>query len=203
MKTNSFDEKLEAAITTAHLLFERQKVTGSTGNISFLHEGLMFVSAGGSSFGALSTDSFVPVDLSGAVRGDIKPSKEYPLHLALYKHDPQIEAVIHTHSFYSALWSCLPDIDEKDAVPSYTPYLSMKLGPIRRIPYAPPGSKQLFSLFAESLNSGRGYLLANHGPVVAGTDIHDAFYALEELEESAHLAWELRRENIPRLGIIS
>ena len=36
-------------------------------------------------------------------------------------------------------------------------------------------------------------LLKAHGPVVPGKSIMDAFYCLEELEESAHIAWELNR----------
>jgi ribulose-5-phosphate 4-epimerase/fuculose-1-phosphate aldolase len=76
----------------------------------------------------------------------------------------------------------------------------MKLGRVVYVPYAKPGSEELFSLFATALDSADGYLLANHGPLVGAKDMMEAFYALEELEESARIAWLLRGE--PKARII-
>ena len=70
----------------------------------------------------------------------------------------------------------------------------MKLGKVRLVPYAKPGSEELFSAFRERMGEGNGYLLAHHGPVTGGVSLLDAFYGLEELEESARIAWELRKE---------
>lgn len=66
----------------------------------------------------------------------------------------------------------------------------MKLGAVVEIPYAPPGSQELFSLMRERVGTERGYLLCNHGPIVAGRSLMNAFECLEELEQSAWLAWE-------------
>lgn len=44
----------------------------------------------------------------------------------------------------------------------------------------------------ERIMNSDAYLLKQHGPVVAGRTILDAFYGLEELEESAKTAWYLR-----------
>jgi ribulose-5-phosphate 4-epimerase/fuculose-1-phosphate aldolase len=43
-------------------------------------------------------------------------------------------------------------------------------------------------------------LLANHGPVVAGTSLDDAVYATEELEETAKLFLMLRGEVVRPLS---
>lgn len=184
------------AVSIAHCLFERGKVTGSTGNISFRAGDVVYVSSSGGSFGFIGPDDFVALDLQGRAAGAAggKPSKEWPLHLAVYAEHPDVMAVLHTHSFYSTLWSCLPHADEKDCIPRYTPYLQMKLGKVSLVPYAPPGSEALFAAFQERVHDGKGWLLKNHGPVVAGKTLFDAFYGLEELEESARLAWELRNE---------
>lgn len=69
----------------------------------------------------------------------------------------KIEAVIHTHSFYSTLWSCLKHENEKDIMPEYTPYLKMKIGTIGLIPYAKPGSTELFTYFAERVHDIRWF----------------------------------------------
>jgi len=74
--------------------------------------------------------------------------------------------------------------------PLVTPYLDMKLGAIKLINYYSPGSQELFNKFAKEADSRQGYLLKNHGPVVAGQTILKTFYAIEELEESASIAWQ-------------
>ena len=70
----------------------------------------------------------------------------------------------------------------------------MKLGPVGLVPYEKPGSEELFAAFGNALGKSSGFLLNRHGPVVPGRDVMDAFFRLEELEESARIAWELRNE---------
>jgi len=185
---------LSEACWIARSLFERNKTAGSSANLSFLYGDRLYITAGGTCFGTLDHESFAVTDLDGHVLNGKRPSKELPLHLALYqKKDSRVRAVIHVHSFYSVLWSCLGHSGhEDDVIPSYTPYLGMKLGKIRLVPYAPPGTEALFHAFRERTAEENGYLLAHHGPVVGGESLMEAFYALEELEESARIAWELR-----------
>lgn len=184
-------EKLCQAVWIAHSLFDRGKTSGTTANISFLDNGIAWISRSGSCFGMLQAEDFVPVSLScgRAVSGNIKPSKELPLHLALYSSCHDTQAVIHTHAPYSVLWSCLPHGNSRDVLPNHTPYLKIKLGNIVSVPYAPPGSEELFALMHNCVGCERGYLLANHGPVVAGKSLTNAFEAIEELEQSAQIAW--------------
>ena len=184
----------EQAVRICRTLFALGHATGSTSNISFRVGDEIYVSASGTSFGTIRADQFVRVGLDAAVCGSGKPSKEYPLHLAVYRARPDVNAVLHTHSFYSTLLSCLPSEHPGDCVREYTPYLRMKLGKIARVPYAPPGSRELFELFEQNIDAGDGWLLANHGPVVPAKNLNEAFYCLEELEESCRLAWELRNE---------
>ena len=186
---NELRAKLEAAGWIGESLFSRNRTTGSSANMSFLHGDSLYITRSGACFGRLGEDAFT---VPGA--GDKAPSKELPLHEALYRACPEAGAVLHTHGFYAALWSCREGLDPLDAVPAYTPYLGMKLGKIMLIPYAPPGSQALFSAFAARADGRRGYLLSHHGALVAGRDLWDAFYALEELEESCRLAWEARGE---------
>lgn len=187
-------EKFEDAIWVAKSLFERDRVTGSSANLSFLHEGKIYITGSGTCFGNLTENDFAVVSFDGEHLEGIKPSKELPLHNILYQKDQSIQAVIHTHSFYCTLWSCLKHENEKDIIPSYTPYLKMRVGTIGLIPYGQPGSNKLFKLFEERVHGSDGYILQNHGPVIGDKDLKSAFYALEELEESAKIAWYLRNE---------
>lgn len=186
------EEKYNDAIWVAHSLFNRGKASGSIANLSFVHDDKVYITGTGTSFGRLKESDFSIVDLQGTLYNDLKPSKELPLHLTVYKEKPEAKAVVHVHSIYSVLWSCLTDLNEVDCLPDHTPYLKMKLGTVGLIPYEKPGSPELLAVFEERVNLSDGWLLANHGPVVPGKSMMEAFYAFEELEESAHIAWELR-----------
>lgn len=188
----TLEEKYNDAIWVAHSLFNRGKASGSIANLSFVHEDKVYITGTGTSFGRLDKSDFSIVDLQGNPYNNLKPSKELPLHLTVYKEKHEAKAVVHVHSIYSVLWSCLPDLDEVDCLPDHTPYLKMKLGTVGLVPYEKPGSSELLAAFEERVNLSDGWLLANHGPVVPGKSMMEAFYAFEELEESAHIAWELR-----------
>jgi ribulose-5-phosphate 4-epimerase/fuculose-1-phosphate aldolase len=191
----SLSQKKKMAAWVGKTLFDRGKTSGASANMSFLHEDRIYITGTGSCFGDLTEKSFSEIDINGQHLGGPPPSKELPLHCCLYRKKSKTGAVIHTHSFYSVLWSCLKHNNVTDIIPRYTPYLQMRLGTVGLIPYARPGSSELFELFEKFIDKSDGYLLANHGPVVGGTDILSAFFALEELEESAKIAWTLRKEN--------
>lgn len=187
-------KKLDDAVWAGRSLFERGKTSGSSANMSFLHDGKMYISQSGSCFGTLSEEQFAVMTMDGNCISANKPSKEWPLHLQIYQKKSGCGAVIHTHGTYSVLWSFLPAEDETDCIPDHTPYLKMKLGKVCSVPYEKPGSQALFDAFGERVLDGDGYLLKQHGAVVPGKDIMDAFYCIEELEESARIAWELRNQ---------
>lgn len=190
------ERQLETAVEIAHSLFERGKVSGSTANISIRIGDFIYISGSGTSFGTLEKEQFSTLLLDGTHVEGIKPSKEYPLHAMIYRYKPEMKGVVHTHSFYSVLWSCLEHEKKTDVIPAYTPYLKMKVGTVGIIPYAKPGSQELFGYMEERIMNSDAYLLKQHGPVVAGRTILDAFYSLEELEESAKTAWYLRGEYV-------
>ncbi|MBQ9197549.1 MAG: class II aldolase/adducin family protein [Clostridia bacterium] len=190
----ALQEKLELACWIAHKLFDRKMGPGTTGNLSFLHDDKIYITASGTCFGNLSPEDFACVDRKTLTCEGKKPSKELPLHQTVYDRQKDVQAVIHVHSTYAVLWSVLPCENPTDCVPSYTPYLEMTLGKVGMVPYAKPGSQALFEAFAACADSSDGWILKNHGPVVGGKDLMKAFACIEELEESCRIAWELRHE---------
>ncbi len=153
------EQKKELACWIARELFTRKMGPGTTGNLSFLHDGKMYITAGGTCFGRLSPDDLSEVDPRTGEYSGKKPSKETALHLTVYRHRPDLTAVIHVHSTYAVLLSCIPHADETDCIPAYTPYLRMKLGSVGLVPYAKPGSEELFTLFAEHIDKSDGWIL--------------------------------------------
>lgn len=197
----TLDLNFAHAIWAAKCLFDSGQVTGSTGNISFRYDDNVYMSATNSCFGRLQKSDFSRLSSNGELLEGRRPSKEVPLHLALYAAHPDVTAVIHTHSYYATLWSMFPHLDVQDVVPTYTPYLTMKLGQIQLVPYAKPGTNALFDLFKRNVGIGNGYLLANHGAVVGGKTILSAFYAIEELEQSCRFAVALNGKGVPEIEV--
>ncbi|WP_196796801.1 class II aldolase/adducin family protein [Sporosarcina sp. P33] len=188
---NELEKKLDEAIWIAHTLFNRDKASGSIANLSFIHNDLIYITGTGTCFGMLTKKDFAVVNLEGESINEIQPSKELPLHLSIYRAKESAKSVLHIHSTYSVLWSFVPDLNKLDCIPSYTPYLKMKLGTVGLVPYNYPGSKELLSGLNEVIKQCDGWLLAQHGPIVPGGSLLEAFYAIEELEESAKIAWEI------------
>ena len=187
-------QQVKEMILYARLLFDRGKVTGSAANMSIRCGDEMYITRSGSCFGTLTEDDFACIDRKGNTLNGIKPSKEWPLHWMYYDAKPDKNAVIHTHSLYATLWSTLAPENAKDVVPAITPYLQMRIGNIAQIPYAPPGSSELFSLAKQCLPLANGFLMERHGLLVGDKDVANAFYNAEELEYSCQVAWELREK---------
>ncbi|MBS6395923.1 MAG: class II aldolase/adducin family protein [Clostridiales bacterium] len=196
MMDEVLQKKLRDAVWAAHSLFERGKTSGSSANMSFLHEGNIYITASGSCFGTLTEEDFAVVSLDGVPQNDKKASKELTLHKYYYEKDEKVQAVIHTHGPYAVLWSCRRFDRDEDIIPSYTPYLKMKVGSIGLVPYGKPGSDTLFQAFKDSLDKGDAYLLKNHGGIVGGKSVMDAFYGIEELEESAKIACMVETDGV-------
>jgi ribulose-5-phosphate 4-epimerase/fuculose-1-phosphate aldolase len=95
--------------------------------------------------------------------------------------------------------SCLPDIEPDDAIPPLTPYVVMRVGRVKLVPYVRPGDPAMGQLIRDLKGRYAAVLLANHGPVVSAKDVESAVYASEELEETAKLVLLLRGKDARRL----
>ncbi|RSM68244.1 aldolase [Actinoplanes sp. ATCC 53533] len=168
-------------------MFARRLTFGRTGNISVRDGEQILLTPTGASLGALDPDGLSIINVAGDHLGGPKPSKEGFLHAAVYRSRPSAGAVVHLHSTYSVAVSCLADLDPADALPPLTAYYVMRVGRLPLLPYHAPGDPSLRAVAEETARDHHAFLLANHGPVVAGTDLAAAADAVEELEETARL----------------
>jgi ribulose-5-phosphate 4-epimerase/fuculose-1-phosphate aldolase len=168
-------------------MFERRLTFGSSGNISVKSGEGWLMSPTNVSLGALDPATLSQLDASGKhVAGDA-PTKESFLHLAMYRERPGAGAVVHLHSTHSVAVSCLDGIDPEDVLPPITAYYVMRVGKLPLIPYYAPGDPTLADAVGRLAAKHSAVLLANHGPVVAGSSLSAAVNAIEELEETARL----------------
>ncbi|MFN7642338.1 MAG: 3-oxo-tetronate 4-phosphate decarboxylase [Burkholderiales bacterium] len=172
----------------ARSLYDRGLTHGSTGNISArLPDGRWLVTPTGSSFGSLDASRISLLDEAGTLLAGDKPSKETFLHRAMYRERPRAAAVVHLHSTHSVAVSVLAEVDPADVLPPLTAYYVMRIGSLPLVPYHPPGDPALADAVAGFATRHHAVLLANHGPVVAGSSLEAATDAVEELEATARL----------------
>jgi len=178
-------------------LFSRGLTFGSSGNISVRTEdGGWLMTPTGSSLGELDPARLSRLDRDGrCVAGD-PPTKESFLHQVMYAARAGTGAVVHLHATHSVAVSILADVDPHDVLPPLTAYYVMRVGSLPLVPYFAPGDKALAEAVRPLASRHHAVLLANHGPVVAGSSLEDALYASEELEETAKLFLLLRGQPI-------
>ena len=174
-------------------LFQRGLTFGSTGNISVrLSDGGWLMTPTNASLGALDAAKLSKFDAEGRlVEGD-PPTKEAFLHFCMYRQRRDAAAVVHLHSTHSVAVSLLADLDPNDVLPPLTAYFVMRVGSLPLAPYFPPGDEALARAVEKLAGRHHAVLLANHGPVVAGSSLANAQFAAEELEETAKLFLMLR-----------
>jgi ribulose-5-phosphate 4-epimerase/fuculose-1-phosphate aldolase len=169
-------------------MFARGLTPGRTGNLSCRIGDEIVVTPTGASLGSLGGAVLAIIGLDGRpVRGGA-PTKEAAMHAALYRSRPAARAVVHLHSTHAVAVSCLADVDERSALPPLTAYFAMRVGRLPLVPYFAPGDPSLSIAVEEMAHEHHAMLLANHGSVVAGSDLLFAADAAEEIEETARLS---------------
>lgn len=183
----------ELICVLAKSMFDRGLTGGSTGNISArTDDGGLLVSPTGTSFGRLDPARLARFDANGRFIDGDKPTKEMPLHSAFYDTRTTTGAVVHLHSCHSVALSMMPEVDPDNFLPPMTPYSIMKLGKVKLLPFFMPGDPAMGAAVRGLAGKRSAVMLANHGPVVAGTDVEAACNAIEELEDTAKLAMLMR-----------
>src|SRR6201997_684084 len=182
----------EAICEIGTSIFARGLTVGSSGNISLRTEDGWLMTPPGSSLGRLDPARLSKLDRDGRLVSGDAPTKESFLHRVMYEERPKTGAVVHLHSAHSVAVSCLAEIDPADVLPPITAYYVMRVGRLPLVPYFRPGDLALAKAVRGFAGKHHAVLLANHGPVVAGTNLDAAVNAIEELEETAKLYLLLR-----------
>jgi len=190
----------EQICETAKSIFDRGLTHGSTGNVSARCEDGWLLTPTGSNLGRLDPARLSKLDWNGKLLSGDAPSKESFLHLAMYQERSRNQAVIHLHSTHSVAVSVLEEVDARDVLPPITAYYVMRIGTLPLVPYFAPGDMKLADAVRAYAGKHHAVLLANHGPVVAGSSLAAASDAVEELEATARLYLLLRGGRIRTLS---
>lgn len=169
--------------------------TTSGGNLSILDDnGDVWITPAGVDKGSLTSQDIVRVLPDGTVAGKHKPSSELPFHQSIYRRRPDVKAVLHAHPPALVSFSIVRKIPDTRLIPN----VNLVCGEIGMAPYGLPGSEDLGGKIAATLERGiNTVLLENHGVVVVGADLFQAFMAFETLDFCARLEIDARRIGTP------
>jgi L-fuculose-phosphate aldolase len=164
-------------VATARRTVADGLVVGTSGNVSVRVGDTVLVTPSGVPYDRLTPHDAVGVDLSGhQVLGELKPTSELPMHLALYR-GTGAAAVVHTHAVHATAVSTL--------VPELPPihYMAAALGgPVRVARYALYGSEELAENMLHALRDRTACLLQNHGTMAYGGTLDEAYDRTAQLE---------------------
>jgi L-fuculose-phosphate aldolase len=154
--------------------------TTSGGNISIIdNDGDIWVTPSAIDKGSLQRKDIVCVRKDGSVKGFHKPSSEFPFHKAIYEARPDIRAVIHAHPPALVSFSIVRKLPDTNIIPQ----ARKVCGPIGYARYALPGGDELGTNIAAEFSKGfDAVIMENHGTVVGGVDLKDAYVRFETLE---------------------
>ncbi len=168
---------------------------GNAGNISARTGPDRYViTASGTFLGELDDDDLVTCTFGGQSLHPArrKPSKEMPMHRAVYETRPEVNAVLHASPFYSTLFACANEALPSDLFVETMYYLER----VERVPYCHPGSAELGEAVRRKAPLANVLLLDNHGVLVYDTSVREARMALQTLEMACRLIVTARSSGI-------
>jgi L-fuculose-phosphate aldolase len=192
------DEARHAVLATGRELAARDLVVGTVGNVSARVPDGLVITPTRMAYDGMRPDDLITVGLDGAVRdGRHRPSRELPMHLAIYRARPDVGAIVHTHSVHATAWSFLGEPLE----PTLEECAYYDIPAIATSAPARAGSEELAARAVAALGSSRAALLGRHGVVAVGATPADALTIALVVERQAHVAWLLRSASARRAGI--
>jgi len=156
----------------------------TSGNVSGRdpESGLVVIKPSGVPYAELTPENMVVVDLDGkVVEGDLKPSSDTFAHVYVYRHRPEVNGVVHTHSTFATAWAAVGR-----PIPVVLTAISDEFGgPIPVGAYAKIGGDEIGQEIIRSIGTSPAILMKNHGVFTLGKTPEAAVKAAVMVEDVA------------------
>ena len=185
----SYPEIREKVIEYSLMCQKSGLIRGTSGNISIRSDDgkVIAISPTSIPYEKLTAQDIPLVDENcNIVEGSTKPSSEMPMHTAVLRARPDLNAVIHTHSKWATILSVIGQ-----ELPIITiPMVALAPSPAPIVPFEIPGSPELGEAIVKGLGkTGYAVLMENHGLLVAGPSIEVAMMLTDYIDEAAEIAF--------------
>ncbi len=145
--------------------------------------------------GYLKPEDICKVDMEGKqISGSKKRTSEVLLHLSVYKHRPDVKAVVHCHPPHATAFAVAHEPIPKCVLPE----VEVFLGEVPIAVYETPGGQEFADTIVPYVKDCNTILLANHGTVTFGPDVEKAYWNSEIIDAYCRiliLAKQLGRVN--------
>jgi L-fuculose-phosphate aldolase len=177
----------EQIVDYARRCYDRGMIVAGDGNISarIAHDHILATPSGVSK-GWMTPDMIVLVDLEGRPLENTKyrVSSEFPMHRIIYRHRPDIHAVVHAHPPHATGFAVAGLALDKAILSEVV--LTLGCVPLAR--YGTPSTDELTAAIEPYLAYHDALLMANHGAVAYAETLEKAFNKLETLEHTARIS---------------
>lgn len=179
----------------------RGLVPNTQGNVSVRdpQTGLIAITPHDLSYEGMTPDDLSIVDVNGQqVTGPHETSYETPVHCVVYRHRPDVFAVIHTEPIYVNTLGALG----KPIEPVVASLLTNLGGPVPVMPFLLSGSAHFGNEMMKVLQQGAGVIWANHGLLTVGRTVEEAFRRTVICEHAAQIYYNALLYGEPTLVAI-
>jgi L-ribulose-5-phosphate 4-epimerase len=160
--------------------------TGGNVSVRDPETGLVAIKPSGVRYEDLTAASMVVLDLDGTVvDGNLKPSSDVLSHLHVYRHRPDVNGVVHTHSRYATAFAAVGQ-----SIPVYLTAQADEFG--GKIPcsgFAMIGTEAIGAEIVAGIGTSPAILLRNHGVFTIGPTAEAAVKAAVMVEDIAATVW--------------
>lgn len=180
-------------------LYARQFVAANAGNISCrLDPQRVLCTPTLICKGFMRPDDLCVVDLTGRqLAGKRPPTSEIRLHLEVYRHGPNVRAVVHSHPPHATAFA----VAREEIPDGVLPEVDVFLGRVPRAAYGTPGGENFAASVRPFVGKANTVVLSNHGVVSWGQSVEQAYWHTEMLEAYCHVLLLARQlGGIRRLG---
>ncbi len=182
-------EKLKEQLVQLHLeLPKNNLVMWTGGNVSArdAETGLVVIKPSGIRYEDLKAEHMVVLDIDGNImEGDLKPSSDTYSHLYIYRHRPDVNGAVHTHSRYATAFAAVGM-----EIPCVLTAMADEFG--GAIPcggFAIIGNDEIGKVVVDSIGKSPAVLLKNHGVFTIGKTPTAAVKAAVMTEDVAATVW--------------
>ena len=182
-------EELKQQLHQLHLLLPQNGlVTWTGGNVSARDPvtNLVVIKPSGVMYDVLRPEDHVVLDLDGRIiEGTCKPSSDTASHLYIYRHRPDVNGVVHTHSPYATAFAAVGR-----PIPVYLTAIADEFGgPIPCAGFALIGGEAIGEQVIQHIGASPAVLLKNHGVFTVGKSARAAVKAAVMTEDVARTVW--------------
>jgi len=184
-----------------HRMWAKNYVDGNGGNFTVrVGDNLVLSSPTLISKGFMTPEDMCLIDLDGnQLAGIRKRTSEAKTHLAIMKAQPKAKACVHAHPPHATAFAVAGVVPPTCMIPEAEVFL----GQIGYAPYATPGSPAVADEVARIAVDHYSVLMENHGVIVWGKDVEDAYWKLENTDSYCQVIWiasQLNGGNLRSIG---